>query len=441
MDEDVATPGGAEDESPLTVEAAYPSDAPSPSAASAQAELPFAGAHEPLTPEPPTPLEERAAADVHQAAALHPDDDGGGTPTAHYSVGEEDGGTPASPPAFSGEAPLPPPRPPSPPSPPCREALPDASPAPRAPAGLRRTSTGSVPGESANADAALAAALADAAAARAELADVRAEYDAMRVSTAEVCEQLQRREEEAEAARLRLCEESGAASTRLARAEAALERERARAVALADAAAAERATAEVLRAQLAAADADAALARADLGALRAELNRLRDATAMQQRSAELSGAADEEGGMQREPGGAAASQEAAEEVAELRRRADAASALVEKLMVDNDTLTELVNEQAQILSAVRAARLSAQQGVPRPQRVDEDQRSPVAEQPQSDSEDEVSAAEAAAEPEPTRDEATPQEASQPTKPQRWMLGRVWAHIAGYDDVPARGAET
>ena len=382
-----------------------------------------------------------AAADVHPAAALLSGEEGVETPSA-VRPGEEDGGSLASAPGHGGAA-VPLPRPPSPPSPPCREALPDASPVPRALAGQRRTSTGSFPGEGADANAALVAALADAAAARAELADVRAEYDAMRVSTAEVCQQLQRREEEAEAARLRLHEESGAASTRLARAEAALERERARAVALADAAAAERATAEALRAQLAAADADAALARADLGALRAELGRLRDATAMQQRSAELSGAADEAGGVQREQLGA-------EDVAELRRRADAASALVEKLMADNDTLTELVNEQAQILSAVRAARLSAQQGLPKVQRVEEDRRISEAKQQQSDSDDDGVAAEPAAaaesrtsstEAEATPDEPAPTALPQPAKPQRWMLGRMWAHIAGYDDAPPRGAGT
>ena len=393
-------------------------------------------------PEPPTPLEERAAADVHAAAALQSGIYGGDTPSALRPGDEEDGGSLGSWPGHGGAALVTPPRPPSPPSPPCREALPDPSPVPRTPVGLRRTSTGSVPGESANSSAALATALADAAAARAELADVRAEYDAMRVSTAEVCQQLQRREEEAEAARFRLREESSAASTRLARAEAALERERTRAVALAEAAAAERATAEALRAQLAAADADAALARADLGALRAELSRLRDATAMQQRSAELTCAADEVKGMQRE-------QQEVEEVAELRRRADAASALVEKLMADNDTLTELVNEQAQILSAVRAARLSAQQGLPRAQKANEDQRISETEQSQSDSNDEGSTAELAAtalleaeaEPPRTCDEPAPMAAPQPAKPQRWMFGRVWAHIAGYDDVPPRGAGT
>jgi hypothetical protein len=150
--------------------------------------------------------------------------------------------------------------------------------------------------------------------------------------------------------------------------------------------------------------------------------------------------------VQRElPGGAAAAPEA-EDVAELRRRADAASALVEKLMADNDTLTELVNEQAQILSAVRAARLSAQQGLPRAQRVDEDQRVSVAEQPETDSDDEDAAvaAQSQAPPddaEPMHEEAAPTAAPQPSKPQRWMLGRMWAHIAGYDNAPPRGAGT
>ena len=40
--------------------------------------------------------------------------------------------------------------------------------------------------------------------------------------------------------------------------------------------------------------------------------------------------------------------------------------------------------------------------------------------------------------EATRDEPAPAALPQPAKPQRWMLGRMRAHIAGYDDAPPRG---
>jgi hypothetical protein len=421
--EAAATPGASEPpESPSCAAEPPPSpgaaDEAPPSAADAPPESPAAEAQrEP--PVPPTPLEERAAADVHSTAA------------PHAALPEE-----AQPPL----------RPPSPPSPPNREALPDASPAPRSPAGLRRTSTGSVP-----VDGSTAAALADAAAARAELAEVRAEYEAFRASTAEICQQLQGHEEDAAASRSRLAEATAASELRLARAEAALERERARALTLADAAAAERATAEALRGQLSRADADATLARAELGAVRAELNRLRDSAAMQQRSAELRDAADEAGDAQRAQPGGAAAVAGREGDDELRRRAEGATALVEKLMADNDTLTELVNEQAQILNAIRAARISAQQPARTPSRPaevveDSDERASTPEQqPDEDAGAAASpVAGAAASPavaSELRAVSTLQEArpsAPPAKPQRWVLGRIWAHVAGYDNAPPRG---
>jgi len=293
------------------------------------------------------------------------------------------------------------------------------------PVGLRRSSTGSAAGAvlRGESSAALADALADAAVAQgqfalaSELAEVRAAYAAFRASAAEVCGQLQRLEEEAAVLRRRLSEEGEASALRLSRAEAALERERARALA-------ERATAEALRAQLASADADAALARADQGALRAELARLRDAAAAEQRSAELRGAADEAGSAQAAPGGPPRDGDAAE----LRLRADAATALAEKLMADNDTLTELVNEQAELLNAIRAARLSMQQ----PARDPPELATPVAEE--SDSSDCSPPPE---QPPPACDDDEGSAAQPQPEPSRSVFGRVWAHIAGYDNAPAR----
>ena len=151
--------------------------------------------------------------------------------------------------------------------------------------------------------------------------------------------------------------------------------------------------------------------------------------------------------MQRvQSGGAAASSES-EEASELRRRAEASSALVEKLLAENDTLTELVNQQAHILGAIRAARLSAQPrgdgGVPADEDEEEGERVPEQEQPQTSSggEDGEAASSPLRVPAPLPAEparvATPEPPPAKQAPQRWMLGRIWAHVAGYDNAPQR----
>jgi len=246
------------------------------------------------------------------------------------------------------------------------------------------------------------------AALRAENEELRVELAAFRESVGELCAQAAAGEEALAAAQ----EAGRAAASRLARAEAALERERSgREAALAQAAS-ERAAADTLRRDLAARDAAGDALAAAAGGAAAELARLR---------AEVgAGAAQEEA--------VTASAEVAAAMTasrmEAETRAAAAEALCARLAADNDALTELLNQQAGLLAAIREARLSAASRLPEetsPQRSEDASTDAVA----------PTAADV-----PKAATVVSEESAQ-SRPRRGLFGALWAHISGYDESPTQ----
>ena len=266
--------------------------------------------------------------------------------------------------------------------------------------------------------------------AEALLAELRNEYEAFQASTGALIAALRAEVEEkdraAAAASAALADET--ATQRLSkaadgtplewhlqRAEAALERERATGAALGERLQAERQAMSTVRVQLETAESQAQLLSGSIGALHAEVERLRQAAAESSAAEEV-----------------ASSSSLATSLEDAERRCAAVTALADKLLADNEALTEIVNQQAALLRAVRGAQLEQQQ----PQQAQEQSSDACSDA--DDGGDDVPQP-------PTQDEASddavlePMAESLPVRQHsqrpRTLLGVVWRHVAGYDDAP------
>jgi hypothetical protein len=267
------------------------------------------------------------------------------------------------------------------------------------------------------------------------LAELRNEYEAFQASTAALIAELRLEVEEKDRAaaaamawladdtqtqRLSKAADGTPLEWHLQRAEAALERERATGGALSARLQAEQQAVATLRAQLEAAESKSELLRVSEHALQAELARLRQEAAQTSAAEEVS----------------SRSAALATSLEDAERRCAAATTLADKLFADNEALTELVNQQAALLRAVRGAQLQLEpqqeleqssdacsdagggDDVQQPPPQDEDS---VDESPPGDA---VSGA-----------KAELLRARQHSQKPRTLLGVIWRHVAGYDDAP------
>lgn len=235
-------------------------------------------------------------------------------------------------------------------------------------------------------------------------AELRAEYEAFRTSTAELLADLRTEVEERDEtiqklrgelrddAAVRRLSTSGAHG-HLQRAEEALERERAEGASL-------RLQLHALRAQLERAEAETEVMRAAEAALRVELTRLRASCAESIASEEKERNA-----------------KFAAELEDAERRCAASASLADRLAADNAALTELLNTQAALLDAVRRAwngeAAEVAQSVDGGSYGDDDARTP-----------EIEAGNEMSQP-----------ATRRKQPSRSLLGVLWGYVAGYDDAP------
>ena len=262
------------------------------------------------------------------------------------------------------------------------------------------------------------------------LQELRSEYDAFKQSTAELLAELrvELEEKEGRVAQLQAALADDTATQRLSkaadgtplewhlqRAEAALERERATCAALSARLQAEQQAVSHLRGQLESAESRAELLRVSECSLQAELARLRQAAAQ-------SAAAEE----------VATRSALATSLEDAERRCAAVTTLADKLLADNEALTEMVNQQATLLRAIRGAQLQQQQS-PDGDGDADGGSDEVQEQPAQEATDATDEVPPDAVPDATAESLPVRQHSQ--RP-RTLLGVIWRHVAGYDDSPS-----